>query len=315
MNTIYPWQENQWRQVLGYLHNDRLPHGLLLTGPKGLGKLHFAQILAKHMLAQKQSAQLENHPDLLQIQPSAEGKIINVEQIREVVAGLNHTAQQSGWRVVIIEPAEMMNKTATNALLKTLEEPPQQVLFLLISHQSGALLATVRSRCQCLAFTAPDAALSFSWLKQQLPSHLHDKLPRLLAWAEGLPLLALNLSQEDQLPAYERVFESFITMSTGAMDPVEMAAVCSDMDFSIVFNALWSIIMDLLRLKANLNNPQMLTNPHQLPALTLVNRQLSYDKMIQFLDELMEACRHIQAKINLNIQLLWEGLFIRIFYG
>lgn len=139
MNTIYPWQQNQWRQVLGYLHNNRLPHGLLLAGPKGLGKLHFAQLLAKHMLAQKKfnSSQLpwddvasvENHPDLLQVQPSAEGKIISVEQIRDVVAGLNHTAQQSGWRVVIIEPAEMMNKAATNALLKTLEEPPPQVLF------------------------------------------------------------------------------------------------------------------------------------------------------------------------------------------
>lgn len=173
----------------------------------------------------------------------------------------------------------------------------------------------MRSRCQRIAFTVPDEALSSSWLKQQLPAHLHDKLSQLLAWAEGLPLLALVLSQEDQLTAYERVLESFIAMSTGAMDPVEMAAVCNDMDFSIVFNALWSIIMDLLRLKANINNAQLLTNPHQLSALTLVNHRVSYDKMIQFLDELMEALRHIQAKINLNIQLLWEGLFIRIFYG
>lgn len=319
MTTIYPWQRSQWHQVLGYVHTNRLPHGLLLVGPKGLGKLHFARLLAQYMLVQKKcsfdAVSIEHHPDLLQVQPSGEGKIISVDQIREVVAGLCHTAQQSGWRVVIIEPAEMMNKAATNALLKTLEEPPPQVLFLLVSHQSNALLATVRSRCQRIAFTVPDKALSLSWLKQQLPSHSHDKLPRLLAWAEGLPLQALILSQENQFAAYERVFESFVAMSTGVMDPVEMAAICNDIDFCVVFNALWSITMDVLRLKANLSDVQRLTNPQQLSALMLVNRQVSYDKMIQFLDELMEALRHIQAKINLNVQLLWEGLFIRIFYG
>lgn len=167
---IYPWQQAQWQSVLQQLQADRLPHALLLAGPSGLGKRSFANALAAHALCVKHTAcgqcrsclllNASNHPDLLELQPEAEGKAIKIEQVRELVTELGQTAQQGSYQVVVIEPAEAMNKAGANALLKTLEEPPGPVIFLLISHQPATIPATIRSRCQRLNFMVPDRAIS-----------------------------------------------------------------------------------------------------------------------------------------------------------
>ncbi|MCE3590347.1 DNA polymerase III subunit delta', partial [Escherichia coli] len=77
---------------------------------------------------------------------------ITVDEIRRVTHFLNRTAHDGAWRIVIVDPADDMNRNAANALLKTLEEPPQRTLFILISHSSGRLLPTIRSRCQSIRF-------------------------------------------------------------------------------------------------------------------------------------------------------------------
>ncbi len=161
----------------------KLPHALLLCGPQGIGKATLAHRFARFVLSgeRKESGlfgdtsnmQMElhdpifkrtaagSHADLLTIEPGVdeagkERSNIGVEDVRRIGEFFSLTPAESEWRVVIIDSADDMNRNAANAVLKILEEPPSYSLIILVSHQPGRLLATIRSRCQHLRLTPPD---------------------------------------------------------------------------------------------------------------------------------------------------------------
>jgi len=229
---LEPWEnihlfghEGPQRFLQTQLASGRLHHALLLEGEEGIGKAGFAFHLSYHLLSENQpeaQAGLGSawrtpradsalwrqmgqgaHPGLLYICRAVDPKTkklrigVGVEDIRRISRYLQQTAADKTWRIVIIDPADDMNRNAANALLKTLEEPPVKTLFLLISHNSGRLLPTIRSRCQSLRFkplnnaamraalTALSPAYGFS------PQKAEDT--ELLALAEGSPRRALGL--------------------------------------------------------------------------------------------------------------------------
>lgn len=155
----------------------RMHHALLLEGEQGIGKASFAFHLAGHILRYPQASNAPltlakpdfnlplyrqiaggMHPAVLHVGRPFDQKtskfrtVITVDEIRKVTHFLTRTASDDGWRIVIIDPADDMNRNAANALLKTLEEPPAKTLFLLVSHAAGRLLPTIRSRCQAIQF-------------------------------------------------------------------------------------------------------------------------------------------------------------------
>ncbi|HSI39208.1 MAG TPA: DNA polymerase III subunit delta' [Xanthobacteraceae bacterium] len=153
----------------------RLPHALLLGGPEGIGKASLAYRIARFVLAGGQApagtldvpadhpasrqVAAQSHPDLMVLRrtPGEGGKLpsmIPAEQVRRVRGFFGSTAALGGWRVCIVDTLDEMNAQGANALLKTLEEPPERALFLLVSHAPGRLLPTIRSRCRLLALRA-----------------------------------------------------------------------------------------------------------------------------------------------------------------
>src|SRR5690606_31515541 len=159
------------------LQQHHLPHALMLRGPAGTGKAHFALALAQMLLCEKPLAQVAcgrcktchlikagSHPDLLLVEPEEAGKAIKVDQVRHLVEFASRKAQFSGYRVVVICPAEAMNPNASNALLKSLEEPGEKTLLALVSHQVSGVLPTIRSRCQVVEFPVPPRAPALTWL-------------------------------------------------------------------------------------------------------------------------------------------------------
>ena len=199
------WRE--WRAALG---SARMHHAWILSGIKGLGKGHFARAAAAELVAElglRQPAS-DMHPDILipehppenkeeikkreDGQPYRRKRSIPVDEVRLVQRRLTTRPTLGSRRVVIIDPADDLEKNAANALLKSLEEPPQGTYFLLVTHRLGRLLPTLRSRCRVLRF-APLAA-------EQIDPILRDAAPEAdaatraaaIAAADGSPGAALE---------------------------------------------------------------------------------------------------------------------------
>lgn len=223
MKAIYPWQQNDWERLQEL--RKRPPHGLLFKGTKGIGKLDLAVSFAQSLLCEHPDEagfacgqcpschwfEQGSHPDFRLLQPEAlsldgeetesgkkPSKQIFVDQIRGLADFCGMSAHQGGRRIVVIHPAEAMNTNAANALLKNLEEPPQGLLFILVSHKPQQLLPTILSRCLSFALPAPDAASASRWLSQQGVKNPAEALA-----ASGFaPLQAVQLGE--QLGSEER---------------------------------------------------------------------------------------------------------------
>ncbi|MEQ1532390.1 MAG: DNA polymerase III subunit delta' [Sideroxydans sp.] len=217
MKYLYPWQHESW-QVLQGLHT-HLPNALLLKGAQGIGKLDLALNFAHALLCSHSASSgmacgkcdschwllQGNHPDFRIIQPAAltveepdekvggkkPSREITVEQIRDLSAFSNLSAHRGDYRVVIICPAETMNLNAANSLLKTLEEPSDKLLFLLVTHRPQHLLPTILSRCLGFTVNTPSREIGAAWLTTQGVKNPHHALAQTgfsplqaLVWAE-----------------------------------------------------------------------------------------------------------------------------------
>lgn len=194
-------------------------HALILSGPRGIGKATFAFRLAYHLLANPRPSDgpttLEEpdtastlfrlmaqgaHPSLLHLtRPAADRgagfkSAVTVDEIRRVGRFLSMTSHDGGYRVVIVDAADDMNRNAANALLKSLEEPPPRTLFVLVVHSIGRMLPTIRSRCQLLKLKPLDGGDLAAALRAVSPGseELRDDLA---AKASGSVREALLMTQ------------------------------------------------------------------------------------------------------------------------
>lgn len=189
MSEFYPWQKDDWTRLQAL--RARASQGLLFQGQKGVGKLGLALNFARALLCQHPLDsgfacgtcpschwyEQGTHPDFRFLQPESEteeveagkkpSRQISIDQIRSLADFLGMSAHQGGRRVVVIHPAEAMNANAANALLKSLEEPPAGLLFILVTHKPQALLPTLLSRCLIFGLAAPDAPTAMRWLAGQ----------------------------------------------------------------------------------------------------------------------------------------------------
>ena len=200
----------------------RLAHGWLLAGPPGIGKARVAQTLAAWLLAGEadqqgllgsavkaadilagvttdpQARQVLGgaHPDLLLVRPELgeqnKSGQIKTDQLRRIAAFLSQTAGRGGWRAVILDSLDEVNRNGANALLKILEEPPERTVLFCLSGRPGSVLATIRSRCQMvrlhpLGLEDTKAVLADYWPEAEAETILD--LARLSGGAPGRAVL------------------------------------------------------------------------------------------------------------------------------
>jgi len=196
--------DNVRQRLWAALGQGRVHHAYLFEGPKGLGKATFAVQFAMAANCDEQDVpcgvcepctqiRAESHPDVWVVRPSASSstQTISVDQIREVVRKVGYHRFSARRRMVIIDPAEAMTPTAANALLKTLEEPPEGTGFVLVTHQADALLPTIRSRCQRIRFGPVPSHSLTQWLQDKQV----EDAARIAAFSAGCPGRALSLSE------------------------------------------------------------------------------------------------------------------------
>ncbi|MGE0736750.1 MAG: DNA polymerase III subunit delta' [Alphaproteobacteria bacterium] len=153
------------------------------------------------------------HPDLLTVECTPHPKTgkmrdeIGVDDARGIAPFLRLTAWESGWRVVVVDAIDEMNRDAANAVLKILEEPPARVLLLLVCHAPGRLLPTIRSRCQTLHLSPLEPETMFGLLRTRLPESDETELRGLAELSDGSPGRALALAEAGGLELYGKLIE------------------------------------------------------------------------------------------------------------
>lgn len=238
-----PWQKALLAQLLTQYTRGRLHHAWLLHGPEGTGKRDFALALATSRLCRERAPdgspcghckscgliRAGSHPDLLLIEPEENGAALKIDRVRQIGDFVNRTAAYSGSaRIVILAPAEALGQGAANALLKSLEEPPGDSLFLLISHVPGALLPTIRSRCQPLQMPEPDVPVTRQWLQEHATDP--EQVDQALRLAPGQPLKALRLIDERVPALFSWLEETASRFVTGSTSLAELVRGCQDSD-------------------------------------------------------------------------------------
>ncbi|NVD43822.1 DNA polymerase III subunit delta' [Qipengyuania atrilutea] len=198
--------EAAWKAWNSATTSDRMHHAWLLTGRRGVGKMHFAEAAAQRLLETDRPA--ADHPDIIVLthlpkddkedKKRAEGKPyelkrnIAIQQIRTMQVALTKRPTLGDRRVVIIDPADDMERNASNALLKSLEEPPRGCTFILISHHPARLLPTIRSRCRTLRFPPLGNEQLAALLRRECPQEDEGAISEAIAAAGGSPGFAIS---------------------------------------------------------------------------------------------------------------------------
>ncbi len=207
LENFRPWHEEEFAKLVTAYKTDSLHHALMLTGPKYIGKQFLANGYARFLLCDRNMEDGVNencgqckscllmkantHPDIYRLDVPEGKKQIPVDAVRNISLNLNKKAQISKNKVCILAPAEALNENAANALLKILEEPPQNTFFIIVSHDSHRLLPTILSRCLKMKFSLPDKQEVEMWLTELFEGN--DAIQNILLSANALPELAKSM--------------------------------------------------------------------------------------------------------------------------
>lgn len=314
-----PWLAARARDLIDQARRGRLPHAVLLSGPRGLGK----QALAESLIAWTLCADpgdsacghchgcrmllAGHHPDLLRVAPEEGKRQIRIDPIREVNAFVSQTAQQGGHRVILISPAEAMNVAAGNALLKSLEEPGDRTLFLLLSDLPSRLLPTIRSRCQHWSLAPPSLDACLPWLAERLGSEEEARF-----WwqvAGGLPLEALARAAPEARALRQQLVDTFEALVRGGEPVAEAARLDRQSAEAILWYGIaW--LEDLIRLGLS-GDSQGLRNPDLLPLYRQAVKNARVRDWFRLLDYAREQRRLLAIGGNPNPQLVLEAWLVR----
>jgi DNA polymerase III subunit delta' len=268
---LYPWLQEPFK----HLTSHPVPHSLIISGQKDIGKFQFGFALCKYLLCESQNtkpceqceacgwANHGNHPDLFVVVPqnlkhilpfeveedsgNEDGeekklsKFIRVEQIRNIIASNTLGSYRGGKRVVMIYPAEAMPTEAANCLLKTLEEPSPNLFIVLVTHQIEKLLPTIRSRCQIFHVPKPDSDLSVGWLEQYFSGkYSQETINKQLALQSGAPLSVISSMETKSNDPTEIIKE---LSKFQEMNPTKIVDLLSNYTLIDILNAIfkWSI--------------------------------------------------------------------------
>lgn len=319
MTELLPWHQTYWKGLKERKDSKQLPHALMFTGPGGIGKNQFADLFARGLLCNQpttegfpcgecrgcQLTRAETHPDIRWVIPPEQGKVIGVDQIREITQHLSLKAQYDGYKLVIVSPADKMNINAANSLLKTLEEPAAETILILITERPARLPATIRSRCQKISFIKPSREIALDWIKDKLDTQYDSSV--FLELAEGAPLLALKIAAGDYLAQRLALLEDIEEITGGKSDPVIIADKW--LKFGVKESLYWvySWSVDMVRMKMA-DQPPLLGNPDIRQRLLEMAKNQDITQLFGRLDRVTRALQ--LSDTTVNSQFLLEEIFL-----
>lgn len=307
------WHKLPWQRFTQQLAQDKTPHAILVSGPPGVGKHAFAQAMAARLLCESRSESLAcnvcrgcrlrlagSHPDYRSIQPEEGGSgIIRIDAIRELAEFTHLSSQYEGSRVVLLHPAEAMNRHTANALLKTLEEPPPQVVLILVSHAMEKLPATIRSRCQILPIHPPAPDVAIQWLQEQGVESPQGALHL----GGGAPLAALSIAENQGDAKYLELGAAVSDITQAKASAVEVAESWRDWGAAETAVLMQRLVADLRHAQVGFVSPGLPT-----AALKVLASRFSPIQLHRLMDQLIEL--RAAAAQPLSKELSVEACFL-----
>ena len=253
----FVWLNQAYNQIKKTFDINKMPHGLLVVAPSGGGKGLLANIIAKSILCEKTTLKLEqacgqckhcllvkskSHPDLMEVSflkdtKGKEKKSIGIDQIRVLNEKLVETSQLGGWRIVIVASVEGMTRGAFNAILKTLEEPGERTLLLMLANSVQQVPATIKSRCQMLHLDSSEDSV-IPWLSQEANCSREVAIAALKT-CHYSPFSALDYIVNDDEKEHNKLFEALDNVLKTNLSPAEFIQ-----NYSHDEAKLWAIIAD-----------------------------------------------------------------------
>ncbi len=295
--------------------NGKVSHAYIISGEKGSGKEYVARTFAQTLQCEEggvdacgkchscHQAQSENHPDIIYV-THASASSIGVDDVREQVCQDVFIRPYSGrYKIYIIPEAERMTTQAQNAILKTLEEPPEYVVILLLTVNVGALLATIRSRCVELELKpVPNAVLKKYLMEEmEIPDYRADVS---VAFAQGNIGKAREMASSDSFSAVQK---SALSLVKGARDSslAEMIQLIQSMseykvDPSEYLDIITVWYRDVLLFKAT-GETELMVYRDELPTIRKVAGRSSYEGIEEVLQAIQKAKTRLAANVNFDL--------------
>jgi DNA polymerase-3 subunit delta' len=311
-----PWLAGARERVARAVAAARLPHALLLQGQPGLGKAALADWIARLALCEAPAAgpcgacgscrlhAAGTHPDLHRVGVGEDRKQIAVDDIRGLIAALVLRSHRGRRKVAIVDPADALNPSGANALLKTLEEPTPGALLVLTVARPERLPATIASRCQRLKIAAPEPAVALAWLAAQDAA---TDWAGPLALAGGAPLAALALAAAGGQELDREMAELPGLLARPDADVVGLAERCQQRLPAERLRWIENWVTD--RIRRGLTMPGTDHSPGNagLPAAARTRH-------IQGLYDILDEARAAQAALkgSANVTLLFERLLLKL---
>ncbi|WP_462319783.1 DNA polymerase III subunit delta' [Halochromatium sp.] len=348
---VPPWLEAIWQRLLDAHRHARLGQALLFSGPLGIGKRILAEHLAGMLLCVAPQAdgracgacadcrllEAGNHPDRLLLEPAADAASgeIRAEQVRQLCARETLTPMRGSTKVLIIRPADAMNLFAANSLLKTLEEPADSTVWVLVTEHPQRLSQTIRSRCQQISMISPQLEQALPWLETRLETRLEPSAARqgsagakapsgtradaaaalpaqraahCLALAQGAPFRALALAETGALEQRRDLLDDLIGIAQGERDPLGVAHEWQRLELSAALAAMIDALIDSLRLGIDPAGARII-HLGARQALAALAGQIEAAAGHRFLRLLLQTRSAIDAPMNQ--QILFEALLVR----
>lgn len=315
---IYPWQQQVWDTLTGRF--PKLGHGLLFYGKKGCGKEAFAQQFLAWVLCLNrqpdgpcgecgscQWLKADTHPNYVYISTDEDNKKqnakIKIEKIRDLLPFVQQTVD--GWRVIVIEPAEALNIASSNALLKTLEEPGENIVIILLADHYLKLPATIRSRLQHFALDRISSVQFSEYVEVQLPEAGSSQQQLLMNLSNQMPLQAVEVAQSSWLPLRQEFIEDWKKLAIQKNMPMAIATKWNkSLSFGEFGQMFEYLLSDLICVKLN----QAVKNIDL--DFNVLAEQYSLETLFEIYEDFQRAKQYLEQ--NVQSSLVLDELCIKL---
>ncbi|MBB1199687.1 DNA polymerase III subunit delta' [Enterobacteriaceae bacterium 89] len=315
----YPWLRPPFEQLVTSYQSGRGHHALLIQALPGMGADALVYALTRFQMCHSpegqkscgkchscQLMQAGTHPDYYHLLPEKGKSTLGIDAVREITEKMYERSRLGGAKVVWISDAALLTEAAANALLKTLEEPPENTWFFLQCEEPARLLATLRSRCRHFHLAPPSESYGLAWLTREVTMS-QESLLTALRLTSGAPAAALELLQESHLTARQQLCSTL----QNALQNGDWLSLLPVLNHDRVAERLYwftSLLLDAAKMQQGIT---LLTNADAWALVQQAANTLSAARLQAIISDACECREQLESVTGLNRELMLNDRLLR----